>query len=424
MKGITKAIKRTPHMLGSKVGFGTKSSDPEVDDLVRRFTIIEGATEKIVKDAAVFRDAVQAMLVAGAGFGHAFNQIFQPIGTEFAADMEKKHPESATTIANLSLYQGHMDDLRETLVPELELIDSRVIAPVKELIEIVKKTRKTLTKRDHKLTDYDRFNNSLTKLRDKKEKSLSDEKNLFKLEQDFEIADAEYSQYNNMLRTELPRFLELTTHFISPLFHSFYYMQLNVYYLMLDKLTQFADGKYDLVHGDAESCYLARQTGAAEAIEELTIGKRMVSTAKYIQTRRAASGSEAGGSGLGRSGSTTSYASSDRKTSYAPPDRKTSFVAPPAYAPPPASSASSSTGSIATKRPPPPPPIKPKPSNIPPAEYVTALYDFAAVADGDLDFKVGDRIMVVERSQSAEDWWTGKINGKTGVFPGNYVQLQ
>lgn len=31
------------------------------------------------------------------------------------------------------------------------------------------------------LTDYDRFNNSLTKLRDKKEKSLSDEKNLFKV---------------------------------------------------------------------------------------------------------------------------------------------------------------------------------------------------------------------------------------------------
>jgi hypothetical protein len=29
--------------------------------------------------------------------------------------------------------------------------------------------------------DYDRHNNSLTKLRDKKEKSLSDEKNLYKV---------------------------------------------------------------------------------------------------------------------------------------------------------------------------------------------------------------------------------------------------
>ena len=32
-----------------------------------------------------------------------------------------------------------------------------------------------------KLMDYDRFNNSLTKLRDKKEKTLNDEKNLFKV---------------------------------------------------------------------------------------------------------------------------------------------------------------------------------------------------------------------------------------------------
>jgi len=35
------------------------------------------------------------------------------------------------------------------------------------------------------LVDYDRFNNSLTKLRDKKEKSLSDEKNLYKVSDSF-----------------------------------------------------------------------------------------------------------------------------------------------------------------------------------------------------------------------------------------------
>jgi len=64
--------------------------------------------------------------------------------------------------------------------------------------------------------------------------------------------------------------------------------------------------------------------------------------------------------------------------------------------------------------------MKPKPA--PPVNYVVALYDFAAQAEGDLDFKVGDRIEVVERSESAEDWWTGRLDGRTGVFPGNYVQ--
>jgi amphiphysin len=51
-------------------------------------------------------------------------------------------------------------------------------------------------------------------------------------------------------------------------------------------------------------------------------------------------------------------------------------------------------------------------------KYVVALYDFSAQADGDLDFKAGDRIEVVERTDSAEDWWTGRLDGRTGVFPG------
>jgi amphiphysin len=113
---------------------------------------------------------------------------------------------------------------------------------VKEFQGVLKMIRKSITKRDHKLVDYDRFNNSLTKLRDKKEKSLSDEKNLFKvrtylflavtcqrsyiqLEQDFEIATNEYDYINNALKTDLPRFMQLATNFIDPLFHSFYYMQ-------------------------------------------------------------------------------------------------------------------------------------------------------------------------------------------------------
>jgi hypothetical protein len=39
-------------------------------------------------------------------------------------------------------------------------------------------------------------------------------------------------------------------------------------------------------------------------------------------------------------------------------------------------------------------------------------------ADGDLSFQVGDRIEIVERTASAEDWWTGRLNGEQGVFPG------
>jgi amphiphysin len=135
------------------------------------------------------------------------------------------HPEATATIHNVEGYQGALEELRQTVVPELELIDSRVIGPSKELQTLLKTIRKMITKREHKLVDYDRHNNALQKLRDKKEKTLKDEQNLFKLEQDAEVATNEYEYVNSALKEDLPRFFVLATRFIDPLFHSFFYMQ-------------------------------------------------------------------------------------------------------------------------------------------------------------------------------------------------------
>lgn len=44
-----------------------------------------------------------------------------------------------------------MEELRQTLSPELELIESRIVGPVKELQTIMKGIRKGITKRDHKV---------------------------------------------------------------------------------------------------------------------------------------------------------------------------------------------------------------------------------------------------------------------------------
>jgi amphiphysin len=52
------------------------------------------------------------------------------------------------------------------------------------------------------------------------------------------------------------------------------------------------------------------------------------------------------------------------------------------------------------------------------ATYVLALYDYDAQAEGDLSFKKDDKIELVERTQDANDWWTGKLRGVIGVFPG------
>ena len=120
-----------------------------------------------------------ALLTGATGFGNRFNFLYSPLSGELSLD--SKHPSADATIANTPVYAQHLDELRSAVGPELELIESRIVGPVKEFQGVLKVIRKTITKRDHKLVDYDRFNNSLTKLRDKKEKSLNDEKNLFKV---------------------------------------------------------------------------------------------------------------------------------------------------------------------------------------------------------------------------------------------------
>ena len=62
---------------------------------------------------------------------------------------------------------------------------------------------------------------------------------MMQVEQDFELAAGEYEHYNNLLKQELPQFLQLGTKFINPLFHSFYYMQ----YVLPPNLNPFESTK-------------------------------------------------------------------------------------------------------------------------------------------------------------------------------------
>ncbi|KAJ1554418.1 hypothetical protein HK096_003639 [Nowakowskiella sp. JEL0078] len=70
-----------------------------------------------------------------------------------------------------------------------------------------------------------------------------------------------------------------------------------------------------------------------------------------------------------------------------------------------------STSTQRTKAPPPP---QRKDDRV----TAVALFDFEAQRDGDLAFRKGDIIIIVEKSDSQDDWWTGRCAGKVGqVIP-------
>ena len=51
---------------------------------------------------------------------------------------------------------------------------------------------------------------------------------------------------------------------------------------------------------------------------------------------------------------------------------------------------------------------------------VRALYDFVPSESGELAFRKGDIIAVLESVY--KDWWKGSLRGQTGIFPLNYVE--
>ncbi|KDN53329.1 BAR-domain-containing protein [Tilletiaria anomala UBC 951] len=349
MKGIAKAMARTPHLLTSKVGMTTKSSDAAFDELNRKFTTVEKSGERLQKDAQSYKQSVQNMLLSGAAFGSAFANLFSPSGSE--ADFIGNHPQAATTIQSLPAYDIMMEELREALTPEIDLIENRIIAPIKDFNAVIKSIRKNITKRDHKLIDYDRHNNAFSKVKDKKEKSLKDEQNLFKLEQGYETAAADYEYFNNAFKEELPNFFELVASFMTPLFHSLYYMQLNVFYLTLEKFQTFASGRYDLTVDPRtiEDTYAQRLADTAEQLEALCIRRPAQSSARIL--------------GANRSGSIGSTSCAPGGLAANAPSRAGGSGAPNA---------------AASKPPPPPPPAGKKPGLQPQKQYVIALYDYTA----------------------------------------------
>jgi len=271
-----------------------------------------------------------------------------------------------------------MRSAREQLVPDLDLIDRRVTQPAKELLDILQNIKKVMTKRDHKLLDYDRHRGNLDKIKNKPEKTVADERSLAKAEQEFQEATRVYTNINNLLIQELPIFLSYRSQFIDPCFQTLYVVQRRVFqtmYSVFERLAQIS--KIDLTTSAQEGWEMRKDEGE-DLLNQLGIIKgswRTAAQAAIAAAQVATSPTSENAPSLGVS--TLGVPGND-----APPDYVQSIPGPPpAHAPGgPAYSRTSSPGKEFKKAPPPPPPQKK-------ATYVVALYDFDAQQDGDLSFK-------------------------------------
>ena len=52
-----------------------------------------------------------------------------------------------------------------------------------------------------------------------------------------------------------------------------------------------------------------------------------------------------------------------------------------------------------------------------------ALYNFRGEMKCDLEFRKGQVIKIITRTDTQNDWWEGRIDDRVGIFPANYVKL-
>ncbi|KAJ2894773.1 hypothetical protein MKZ38_007233 [Zalerion maritima] len=413
-----------PQQIKARFNLGENTKDPVYTDAERRFQELETQTKHLHDESKKYFDAINGMLAHQIEFSQAMTEIYKPISGRVSDPDSLKIEGNPDGIRACEEYEAVVKDLQETLAPELEMIETRVISPANELMDVIKVIRKTALKRNHKQLDYDRHRTVLKKLQDKKERSLKDEKAMYKAEGDVEVATQEFNYYNDLLKEELPRLFQLERDFIQPLFQSFYYMQLNVFYTLHEKMQHCDIGYFDLTL-DVEDAFNKKRGEIQEQAEKLSITRFKTTGRPRPPKLGAKPGQHAIGAGPSSAAPRIEYKpqSADNEAEANPPPPYSAQPASPSFGN--AASSQHALAAAAAGKPKPPPP-KPKPMRLvgsPAMETVTALYDYAAQAEGDLSFKLGDLIEVIKRTDNDNEWWIGKLNGKTGQFPGNYVQL-
>lgn len=421
-KGFQKSIVRAPQQFKVKFNIGEHTKDAVYSDAERRFDELEKETKKLHDESKKYFGAINGesfipqpfiprLLTACAGmlshqieFSKAIAEIYKPISGRASDPTSYQFEGNAEGIQACEEYEVIVKELQEALAPELEMIDTRIISPADQLLEVIKVIRKVAVKRDHKKLDFDRRNATLKKLEEKKDKSLKDEKALYKAENDVEQSTQEFNYYNDLLKDELPKLFALEAEFIRPLFQSFYYMQLNVFYTLHERM-QGMNISYFNLKLDVEEAFEQKRGNIKEQAEALTIVHFKTQGVRRSGSKLGPPGKGADSKssiGRGRSGST---ATDDNP----PPPYSSAGVSP------------SPTGSFssAAKSKPAPPPPRAKPSHLSkPVETVTALYDYEAQAHGDLGFSAGDVIEITQRTENTNEWWSGRIAGREGQFPG------
>ncbi|KAI9758746.1 MAG: hypothetical protein M4579_002849 [Chaenotheca gracillima] len=464
----------------------TRSADEsQVSVLLKDYYDADKMLTKIIDATKSWRDAWTSTLGHQYNLINEFESAYAPIagGTE---DHEgPDYVETPRVVmARTSKLRETYQELRTDLLEEINMVDARIIQPGIEAKEFIQPMKKVIKKREDKKLDYERYQGRVDAGKKKLKRTDKDNAALAKNEGLLATSTEEYRYADERLRQSLPGIIAAAFSILPPLLSAQILIQntlLAQYYTVLHNFCE--DTGFPSPAPLNEDILAAWDASFRPVQTEIETGIAIVATGKTVKHSMRTEDAPQGGIRNGLKSRLTSgqqmlrpgQASQPSRSSDTSPTRSETDRPPPpdlsskpkissspsaslmALISPPATeesttsspgefytpgtggafspaapradyfardrlpSNSSMSTAIAAKKKPPPPPPKPKrmPSSTP---WVTALYSFDGQNDGDLTFREGDRIKVVRKTDSTDDWWEGELRGMKGAFPANYVQ--
>ncbi|KAI9477874.1 MAG: hypothetical protein EXX96DRAFT_568562 [Benjaminiella poitrasii] len=419
--------------------------DEEFISLENKFNENTKIATQLRAEAQAFRDSIASLLSNQAEMPSVITLIYN-------LDENSSDGVQPSAIQAANDAEAAMAYCRDEVLPSLDTIDHTILRPLLEIQDLIKRIQKTVTKRNHKLVDYDRHRLSLAKLQAKTERSMSEEKSVFKVQAQLETATQDYEYLNNMLKEQLPVFLSLLRALTQPIFESLYQLQTQVYgmiYARCYELIKANEGHFVTHTMSVDEGYQWRKTqfdaqAEIQNTDLLKSGGKAWLTASggsnklSLQERAALKQNEM----YGQQQQPIYNQQQQQQPTYGqqqlPQERPSYDIQQNSYYdhPPPSYTHEQQQPQLAASAPAVPvaqPIMSPESQSVPQSEagglgspskqYVLALYDYEAQAQGDLSFKKDDKIELVQRTADTNDWWTGRLRGIVGVFPGNYVSI-
>ncbi|WVQ69828.1 hypothetical protein V866_008081 [Kwoniella sp. B9012] len=255
--GFKKAASRAGTTLMQKTGQVERTIDREFAEEEGRYKTMEKETNNLQKEAKVYLDSIRAMASAQSRIAETISLFYS-------------HDRSSDGAMAGHAYKAAVDEMDGVVGRELDApYRATVLEPIGKLNSYYPTINAAITKRDHKMMDYDAARAKVKKL---VEKPSDDTTKLPRAQAEHDEAKEVFDILNEQLITELPVLVDLRIPYLDPSFEAMIRCQLRFAEEGYEKLSGVQRYFADNIRDDYANGALDVQVeGVLEEMRELSI---------------------------------------------------------------------------------------------------------------------------------------------------------